>query len=326
MRLVRYRKKWAVVINGKRLSTGVEIGGDRGLAEWKAREIVAAFARKSAGKRCGEIMNAYVEDMPLRANPKTPGPGLIYAKRAVTSFFGGHLPEEVTREECRAYVAHRRAEGRSDGTIRKELSVLAAALRWRDPNTPARFDMPAPPPARDRWLTKDEFNAVLEAADLPHIKTFLHVAICTGARKEAILTMQWDTHVNFERRTLWPGFKSGGKARAMPIPMTDDVYEWLTSAKQDALSPWLVEWAGENVKDVKRALKSSYLRAGIENVGAPAHVLRHTAGAWMALASVPMLEISRRLGHSSVSVTERHYAHLHPDYMGASTKALELGR
>ena len=326
MRLVRYRERWAVVISGRRFSTGVEIGGDRAIAERKARAIVEAFAKATAGKRCGEIMNAYVADMPLRANPKKPGAGLLYAKKAVTAFFGGHTPEEVTREECRAYVAHRRAEGRSDGTIRKELGVLAAALRWRDPHTPARFDMPAPPPARDRWLTKDEFNAVLGAVELPHVKTFLHVAICTGARKEAILTMQWDTHVNFERGTLWPGFKAGGKGRAMPIPMTEDAREWLLKAKEDALSPWLVEWAGEKVGDLKRALRTAYARAGVENVGAPAHVLRHTAGAWMALAGVPMLEISRRLGHSSVSVTERHYAHLHPDYMGASTKALELGK
>lgn len=147
--------------------------------------------------------------MPLRANPKEPSGPLKHAKKAVSSFFKDHSPEQVTAEECRAYIKDRRDKGRADGTIRKELSILQAALNWN--KTPGHFDYPAPPPPRDRWLKREEFASLLEAATGHHAKTFLHVAICSGARKEAILSMRWDQHIDFTRRTIWPGFKAGGR-------------------------------------------------------------------------------------------------------------------
>ncbi len=203
--------------------------------------------------------------------------------------------------------------------------MLAAALRWADPATPAVFEMPAVPPPRDRWLTKEELRRLLALDDrLPHLRTFIHVAICTGARRESILGMQWETQFDFGRNTIWPGFKAGGKRRAMPVPMTAAAREWLEEARPIAATPWLIEWGGAPVKNVKTGLKAAYRRAGIADINAPAHVLRHTAGAQMAVDGVPLLEIAQRLGHSSVSVTERRYAHLSPEYLAKSTKALEI--
>lgn len=325
MRLVEHRGKWAVSIDGKRLSTGIDFKPEnRHLAERASREILAARARALTGETVSEILAAYIADMPLRANPKQAGPGVLYARDSLVRFFGAHHPDQITRDECRAYIAHRKAQGRADGTIRKEISVLAAALRWNDPATPAVFDLPAVPPARSRWLTRDEARKLIDAsAQTPHAQLFIHLALATGGRREAILGLQWDTHINFETRQVWLGFKPGGKGRAT-VPMTQTLFAALQDAHNNAISPYVIEWAGEQIKDIKRALRAAYARAGIKKIDAPAHVLRHTAGAWMAQDGVPMLEISRRLGHSSVQVTERHYAHLHPDYMHASTSALEL--
>ncbi len=324
MRLTRHRKRWAVVINGKRYSTGVPIEHGRDLAERKARDIARAIARQTAGQTCGEIMNAWLADMPNRANPKQVGHGSFYAVQNAAKFFGDHYPEEVTREECRAYIHSMREAGKSDGTIRKNLGALAAALRWRDPSTPAVLELPPAPPPRDRWLSREELQCLVKAAKpSPHITIFIHLAIATGGRKEAILQLRWDTHIDFDRRSVWLGFKEGGKGRAT-VPMTQRLFDELTKAREATLSDYVVEWAGKPVKDVKNALRKAYERAGLGDVPAPAHVLRHTSGAYMAMAGVPMLEISRRLGHSSIQVTERHYAHFAPDSMQASTKALEI--
>ena len=46
------------------------------------------------------------------------------------------------------------------------------------------------------------------------------------------------------------------------------------------------------------------------------HDFRRT---WVTMAArdgVDMLQISKQLGHSSITITEQHYAHYHPDYMG----------
>lgn len=325
MRLTRHRGKWALIVGGVRSSTGFEATrANRNAAERKAREIIAKDIKDTSGQSCGAIMTAWLEDMPMRASPKTPTNGTLCAVKAVSKFFGLHHPEDVTRDECRAYIEQRRNEGRSDGTIRKELGSLGSALRWKDKETPAQIELPPSPPPRNRWLTKDELKRLLTASkNSPHITTFIHLAIATGGRKEAILQLRWDTHIDFENKRIWLGFKAGGKKRAL-VPMTDKVYNILKEADEIGLGDYVIEWGGEQIKDVKKALKQAYKRAKIESITAPAHVLRHTAGAYMAMDGVAMLEISRRLGHSSITTTEKVYAHFSPDNMKASTEALEI--
>lgn len=325
MRLSKHRGKWSVRIDGRRFSTGVEYGKDTFEdAERKAREIIRSLTAQSYGNTVAEIIRAYKDDMPNRLDIVVNPERIEYAEKAIIPFFGKLFPKDVTVAECRAFVAKRRDEGLSDGTIRRELGVMRAALKWKDSNTPAQFDFPPPPPPRNRWLTRDEFQRLLIAAKPQmHVLAFLHIAIATGARKEAILGLRWDTHIDFEKRMIWLGFKESGKGRAT-VPMTNALVPVLRDVHANALTDWVIEWAGGPVKDIRKALSRTYERAGLGDVPAPAHTLRRTSGAWMAQAGVPMTEISRRLGHSSIAVTEKHYSPLHPDYMQQSTEALEV--
>lgn len=324
MRLVAFRGKWHLRIDGRRLSTGIAATPDRRAdAERVAREIARRIVRPELSACCADIVCAYLEDWKNRPAPKRPGSGTIYGAQNVLAVFAGHQPHQITREECRAYVAARRDAGAADGTIRRELGILAAALRWNG-SPPASFELPPPSPPRQRWLTREEVARLLDAAQTtPHVHAFIHLAIATGARREAILELQWETHIDFKAGRVWLGFKEGGKGRAT-VPMTDALRLALHNGRQIATTPWVIEYAGKPVRSIRKALAGVYARAGVEGVDAPAHVLRHTAGAWMAQAGVPMLEISRRLGHASIATTEKHYAHLHPDFMQASTKALEI--
>jgi integrase len=45
------------------------------------------------------------------------------------------------------------------------------------------------------------------------------------------------------------------------------------------------------------------------------HVLRHTHGSLLAMRGVPMAVIARQLGHADTRMTEKHYAHLAPNYV-----------
>ena len=63
-----------------------------------------------------------------------------------------------------------------------------------------------------------------------------------------------------------------------------------------------------------RAMRAACARAGI----APAigfHVLRHTHASLLAMRAVPMAVIARQLGHADTRMTEKHYAHLAPNYV-----------
>jgi integrase len=51
------------------------------------------------------------------------------------------------------------------------------------------------------------------------------------------------------------------------------------------------------------------------------HILRHTHASRLAMKGVPMHVIAAQLGHSSIKVTERHYAHLAPGYVADTIRA-----
>jgi integrase len=45
------------------------------------------------------------------------------------------------------------------------------------------------------------------------------------------------------------------------------------------------------------------------------HVLRHTHGSLLAMKGVPMPVIAKQLGHADTRMTEKHYAHISPNYV-----------
>jgi integrase len=49
--------------------------------------------------------------------------------------------------------------------------------------------------------------------------------------------------------------------------------------------------------------------------------LRHTHASILAMQAVPMAVIARQLGHSDTRMTERHYAHLAPNYVADTIRA-----
>jgi integrase len=120
--------------------------------------------------------------------------------------------------------------------------------------------------------------------------------IFTAGQKIAILQLTWD-RVDFERRQIRLAVVGdrNRKGRAL-VPMTDRLFAELQAAKQAALSPYFVEYAGGQVLDIKKGFASAVARAGLGDV--TPHDLRHSAAVWMAESGVPMDEIAQFLGHS----------------------------
>jgi integrase len=51
------------------------------------------------------------------------------------------------------------------------------------------------------------------------------------------------------------------------------------------------------------------------------HILRHTHASRLAITGVASAVIAAQLGHSDTRMTERHYAHLAPSYIGQTVRA-----
>jgi integrase len=70
----------------------------------------------------------------------------------------------------------------------------------------------------------------------------------------------------------------------------------------------------------KRPLEDACARAGIEPP-ASFHTLRHTYASSLAGRGVPMRVIAHQLGHADTRITEKHYAHLAPNYVTETVRA-----
>ena len=119
----------------------------------------------------------------------------------------------------------------------------------------------------------------------------------------------------------------GHKARVVGIDaMAADVIErWLVVRQAHSISsrsPLLCDQHGNPWGDdgARAMLHRAASRAGITKDVSP-HILRHTMTVEMVREGVPILHVSRQLGHSNLSTTHRYANHLAPDEVVASVRA-----
>src|SRR5680860_387057 len=95
-------------------------------------------------------------------------------------------------------------------------------------------------------------------------------------------------------------------------------------------------WHGRNINQpmpislpTRRIGEIQRLAGLVDAMGNPRivlHGLRHSRASHLLLAGIPMLEVSRFLGHTSQLVTADTYSHLVPDEEFAEIKALFKSR
>lgn len=258
--------------------------------------------------------------VPTMAAPKT----AHHAWKALSPYFGDMLVQDVT-ENVEGYVEQRSKSVKSS-TVRRELVLLRACLRWCADGTRRKqiisaapaIGLPAEGEARDRWLSQDEIARMTVAAeeDGRDAKLFLHLALETAGRKQALLDLTWD-RVDFETKVIHlrdPEQKETKKRRAsVPISAT--------------LLPVLEEYRGVGKLfggfDAYRAVKRIAKRAGV--AGVTPHVLRHTAATHMARRGVPLWIVAKVLGNSILMV-EKVYAKHAPDDLRAAVNMISGGK
>ena len=335
-RLVLYRGRYAIewreqrpdperpghlVSTPRRASLGTP---DRALAETRYAEYLHQLERGSRPPEptLGQVMDAYLADR--EATGTISMDRLRECVKALRPSFANLLPKHVSKAVTRRYARER---GVAPATVNKELRTLRAALNWawKDGWIKAVPFVEVGPTGerRDRWLTREEADRLVQAAVTPHVRLFILLALHTAARRDAILTLTWD-RVDMSRRTVDyrdPFRPQTAKGRAV-VPMTPTLAAALSVAKEAALTPFVIEHGGKPVASVKKGFAATVRRAGISDDVTP-HVLRHTSATWMAMERVPMRDIARYLGHRDSRTTEAVYAHHHPDFLRDAAAALE---
>tara|TARA_R110002073_G_scaffold4037_1_gene27076 strand:- start:244 stop:1269 length:1026 start_codon:yes stop_codon:yes gene_type:complete len=271
-----------------------------------------------------DIMAAYFEEK-SHTSLHTAHDVIRYEAKVRPTF--GHIrPEQIDKQFCRHYTEARRFQGVKNGTVAKELATVRAAINWHNPRNRAVFQLPPADKPRERYLTREEFRAVLDGAHAFHIKLFLILGISTGARASAITELTW-SRVHFDKgiiRFPLDDDEDDGKRRKprAVVPMTNSAREALLEAQRAAMTPYVIEYRGEKIKSAKIGVKRAATRVGVE--GFSPHVLRHSAAVWMAEAGSTMPEIAQYLGHTDSRITERVYAKFSPEFLSKAATALEI--
>ncbi|CAI9122018.1 tyrosine-type recombinase/integrase [Brytella acorum] len=216
----------------------------------------------------------------------------------------------------------------SPGTLRREFNVLRASLRraWKDGflMRPPEIEVPRDSAPRDRYLTKTEARKLLDACETPHVRTFMAIAIYTGARKGSILALTWD-RVHWQTGLIdfqEPGRILTAKKRAV-VPMTRALRAEMEEAFKLSAGDYVIHWHGKPIPTGLRwSFKKACERAGLTWRPTPHH-LKHSVASWLAMDGVPIDQAADWLATDPVTL-RRVYRKFGPSYLRTIADAFEL--
>jgi len=302
----------------KRYSLGTS---DPREAERTAPSLYAELTRVK-GTHVKSLWEAYCIDKSGHAIIRT----MRHTWKAIAPHFGGLPGDAITIADCRAHIASRRQRGIKDGTLLTELGHLRTVLKWAEKHRlitkASHIERPPAPKPKEGHLTHSESRSLREAASVPHVRLYILLAQTTGARNAALLELTWDRCL-FDRNQIDlrnPLITIPHKGRAI-VPMNRNARAALLEARNGALTPYVIEWAGRPVKSVKRGLQAAARKAGLGHVSP--HLLRHSVAVHLAEDGHSMASIAQFLGHSNSRETERVYARFSPDFHKGMAASLE---
>lgn len=213
-------------------------------------------------------------------------------------------------QKCAAHIVKDMRGHYADGTINRSLGALkkALALAWDQGLTPENYGLRvkrlAEHNARDTTMTHDQVEKLTAHAS-EQVRAAIWLALYTGCRRGEILKLR-PADIGPDTILIRAGNTKTLKTRTVPI--VGPARRWLEYV------PLQITFEG---------LKTGFRRAR-EAAGMPEvtfHDLRRSCGTLMIQAGVDLYVVSAILGHSTVTVTQKHYAHLQTDRMRAGLNA-----
>jgi len=215
----------------------------------------------------------------------------------------------------------RRGSPVSPSTVNRYCASLSAVftwamkeLQWVSDNPFFKISTFKEPEGVVRFLSNDERTALLKACR-GHSQDLLCIvvlALSTGARRNEILSLTWDSIDLSQGLLTFPKTKNGTirhvpiRGNALSLIKEIAAERKLKDAKGLVFSG-KTEHTQDKPKAIENIFKTALKQAGIENFRF--HDLRHSAASELVMAGVDMRTVAEILGHSDLKITQR-YAHL----------------
>ena len=272
--------------------------------------------REVSGGSPDKVLISELLDDVLKSDIK-PSTRYVWQKvveKNVRPFFGKLRAQRLSTDHMEKYREKRTAEGRTDATVNRELSILRTAFHNGRKRTPPKvnvvlyFPMVAETTVRKGFLSDERYTLLRD--ELPaELKALFVTAYITGMRRGELTSIQWP-QVDFDAGfiTLEKGETKNDDARSVPI-VDGDMRDLLLAAKRDRdeqwpESPWVFNRRGEPIKDFRWAWDEACKRAGVPDLNF--HDLRRTALRNMRRAGVPQVVRMRISGHKTDSMERRY--------------------
>lgn len=196
---------------------------------------------------------------------------------------------------------------------------LAIKWGWVDRNPVSGIEW-NPEQRRERYLSHDEIEALLNALDEHHQRTscdIIRFMLFTGCRRGEALAARWDQFDSDMKIWTKPAATTKQR-RAHRVPVSTEATKILSGRRMSSTSEYVfTHQSGEPIKDIKKTWASVTAKAKISNIRL--HDLRHTFASIAVSQGQSLPIIGAMLGHTQSQTTLR-YAHL---YDAVVTKAVE---
>ncbi len=219
-----------------------------------------------------------------------------------------------------------RAQKVAVSTVRQNFKRARGFLRWCVrfgylPHNPSDSVDNLPVPARRpiRFCSTAEVEALLNHSEEP-LRTMILVGVYAGLRIGEIRHLTWDCIDLADSRGVlhvWVSDEFIPKDReGRRIPLHPKLRTALDTMHGDNGVTGLLFRSSKgkilHERYVARTITQAAQRAGLPG---PYNfrMLRRTFGSWLTMAGVDMHRIAKLMGHSSVVITEKHYAELRPE-------------
>lgn len=333
------------------ISTGT---ADRTAAETALAAHIAGKARRRGPAAPTDITIAEILELYGREHaPTVAAPARLgYAIEALLRFWGELSVDAVKGPTCRRYARERAAEGDrryrpkegepapplrplSNGTIRRELNVLGAALNYALQEgyltTAPKVTLPQKPETTQRALTRAEAARLIRVARTRgqhHIARFIIVSLYTGTRLAACLNLRlsgpsltggWfdlDAGLLYRKGDAERSTKKRRTPSRLPRQLAAHARRWAAGG-----SIWAVEFRGARVASIKTAWAKIAADAKLGWSPTP-HSLKHTAITWAIQGGATVADAAAYFA-TSIETIERVYWHLSPNFQQGAVAAME---
>ncbi|HEY9126618.1 MAG TPA: tyrosine-type recombinase/integrase [Acidobacteriaceae bacterium] len=254
-------------------------------------------------------------------HPTTYSKAKSEVKRFIARF--GHRPiDSINAFEVEQYKVERlTVDKAAKETVGKEIRRLSAAFKrgigWKLFDTNPVAGVTAPKGIRSvavKFYDAKALDALYNAN--PMRAALWKFMAHTGARRGEMPRLTKDQvvrgrlHIESVPDENDVGRTKSGKWRDVPLNKSAlEALEQLPHALVSVHRDTLTDWFGADAKAAK--------------IGGSLHRLRHTFGANLTMAGVPLRRVQILMGHSDYATTEKYYAHLTPEGDDGAVKLLD---